>query len=127
MLNNILLILSSVSLNAFAQLFIRKGMLITDKVSLSIDSMIKIVVAIFTNLCLLGGTICYVCSFFLWMIVLSKVNVSLAYPLGSIGYIITAGLAYVFLQEPMSMQKIFGILIICLGVYVLTQSSDFIK
>lgn len=96
MFNNFLLILSSVSLNAFAQLFIRKGMLKIGEISFNFEQIIKMILAIFTNIYLLSGMFSYVLSVILWMIVLSKVNVSLAYPLGSIGYIITTIWAYLF-------------------------------
>ena len=127
MFNNLLLILSSVSLNAFAQLFIRKGMLKIGSVSLAFDQLFNMVLAVFTNVYLLSGMFSYGISIILWMIVLSKVNVSLAYPFLSIGYIITTVLAYLFFNEPITFQKVLGIIIICIGVFVLTQSKDFVS
>ena len=127
MFNNLLLILSSVSLNAFAQLFIRKGMLKIGEISFNFEQIVKMVLAVFTNIYLLSGMFSYVLSVILWMIVLSKVNVSLAYPLGSVGYIITTVLAYLFFNEPITFQKVLGIIIICIGVFILTQSKDFVS
>ena len=127
MFNNFLLILSSVSLNAFAQLFIRKGMLKIGEISFNFEQIVKMVLAVFTNVYLLSGMFSYVLSVILWMIVLSKVNVSLAYPFLSIGYIITTVLAYLFFNEPITFQKVVGIIIICIGVFILTQSKDFVS
>lgn len=127
MFHNLLLILSSVSLNAFAQLFIRKGMLKIGEISFNFEQIVKMVLAVFTNIYLLAGMFSYVLSVILWMIVLSKVNVSLAYPLGSIGYILTTVLAYMFFNEPITFQKVLGIIIICIGVFILTQSKDFVS
>lgn len=127
MFHNLLLILSSVSLNAFAQLFIRKGMLKIGSVSLAFDQLFNMVLAVFTNIYLLAGMFSYGISIILWMVVLSKVNVSLAYPFLSIGYIITAILAYLFFNEPITFQKVLGIIIICIGVFILTQSKDFVS
>lgn len=127
MFHNLLLILSSVSLNAFAQLFIRKGMLKIGEISFNFEQIVKMVLAVFTNIYLLSGMFSYVLSVILWMIVLSKVNVSLAYPLGSVGYIITTVLAYLFFNEPITFQKVLGIIIICIGVFILTQSKDFVS
>ena len=127
MFHNLLLILSSVSLNAFAQLFIRKGMLKIGEISFNFEQIVKMVLAVFTNIYLLSGMFSYVLSVILWMIVLSKVNVSLAYPLGSVGYIITTVLACLFFNEPITFQKVLGIIIICIGVFVLTQSKDFVS
>ena len=126
MFYNLSLILSSVALNAFAQLFIRQGMLKLGKISLNAEQIFNMVLAVFTNIYLLAGMFSYAISIILWMVVLSKVNVSIAYPFLSIGYIITAVLAYFLLQEPLTLQKIIGILIICLGVFILTRSGELV-
>lgn len=83
--------------------------------------------SVFTNMYLLSGMFSYGISIILWMIVLSKVNVSLAYPFLSVGYVVTAVLAYLIFKEPLTVQKIFGIAIICLGVVILTYSKDFVR
>ena len=80
-----------------------------------------------SNIYILSGIFSYALSLILWMIVLSKVNVSLAYPFSSIGFIITTFLAYLIFKEPLTVQKILGISIICLGVVILTYSKDFVK
>ncbi len=126
MFYNLSLILSSVALNAFAQLFIRQGMLKLGKISLNAEQIFNMILAVFTNIYLLAGMFSYAISIILWMVVLSKVNVSIAYPFLSIGYIITAVLAYFILQEPLTLQKIIGILIICLGVFILTRSGELV-
>ena len=79
-MNHILLIIASVSLNAFAQLFIRQGMLKIGNVSLSATELFSLIADIFTNIYLFMGMSCYGISILLWMAVLSKVNVSFAYP-----------------------------------------------
>jgi len=126
-MHNILLILSSVLLNAFAQLFIRQGMLKLGKISMTIDQLWNMIIQSITNLYIWAGMMSYAVSILLWMVVLSKVNVSLAYPFLSIGYIVTAIIAYFAFGEPITFQKIAGITIICLGVVVLTYSKDFVQ
>ncbi len=126
MLHNIFLILSSVALNAFAQLFIRQGMLKIGKINLNAEQIFNMIISVFTNIYLLAGMFSYGISIILWMVVLSKVNVSVAYPFLSVGYIITAVLAYFFFQEPLTLQKIAGILIICLGVFILARSGELV-
>jgi multidrug transporter EmrE-like cation transporter len=54
--------------------------------------------------------------------VLSRVEVSFAYPLLSVGYIVTAIAGYYLFQENLSITRIAGILIICVGVYFVTKS-----
>jgi len=126
-MNNIVLILLSVSLNAFAQLFIRQGMLKMGNIALKMDALWNMTVQAISNVYIWAGMLSYAISIFLWMVVLSKVNVSLAYPFLSIGYILTAIIAYFVFGEPLTWQKIAGILIICVGVIVLTYSKDFVQ
>lgn len=126
-MHNILLILSSVILNAFAQLFIRQGMLKLGNISMNISELWNMIIQSISNIYIWAGMMSYAISILLWMVVLSKVNVSLAYPFLSIGYIVTAVIAYFAFNEPITIQKILGIAIICVGVVVLTYSKDFVS
>ena len=126
-MQHIPLILSSVFLNALEQIFIRQGMLKLGSVSFNMEQIWNMALSVFTNMYLLSGMFSYGISIILWMIVLSKVNVSLAYPFLSVGYVVTAVLAYLIFKEPLTVQKIFGIAIICLGVVILTYSKDFVR
>ena len=126
-MHNILLILSSVTLNAFAQLFIRQGMLKLGQISIGMNELWNMIIQSLSNIYIWAGMMSYAVSILLWMVVLSKVNVSLAYPFLSIGYIVTAIIAYFAFGEPITVQKIAGIAIICVGVVVLTYSKDFVQ
>lgn len=70
---------------------------------------------------ILAGLLMYAVSVFVWMYVLSKVEVSIAYPLLSIGYVLNVILAAYFFSEPITANKIVGITIIIFGVFVLTK------
>jgi len=61
-------------------------------------------------------------SVMVWLLVLSRVEVSFAYPLLSVGYIVNAVAAYYLFQENISLTRIAGILIIVAGVYLITRS-----
>jgi multidrug transporter EmrE-like cation transporter len=74
------------------------------------------------NIFVLGGLLCYVISVAVWLMVLSRVEVSYAYPLLSVGYIVNAVAGYYLFQENLSFVRIAGILIICVGVYFVTKS-----
>lgn len=116
-----LLILSSVFLNCLAQVFMRKGMLIVGQLNLAefLDSLPQMLVNVWLWLALL----CYTVSLIVWMIVLSKVEVSLAYPLSSVGYVITLFIGYIWMNEGIDFYKILGIFIIILGVIILSRSG----
>jgi multidrug transporter EmrE-like cation transporter len=53
---------------------------------------------------------------------LSRVPVSIAYPMLSIGYVINAFIAYHWFGEPLSAQKLLGIGLIIIGVVLVTRS-----
>ncbi|SCH60497.1 DMT family transporter [uncultured Bacteroides sp.] len=117
---NILLILISVLLNCAAQLCIRKGMLIIGEVEMS--SIVRSLGVMITNLWLWGAMISYAVSILLWIVVLSKVEVSFAYPFLSIGYVVAALVGYYFFGESLSLIRVAGIIIICVGVYLISRS-----
>ncbi|MDB0716230.1 SMR family transporter [Bacteroides xylanisolvens] len=117
---NIILILVSVLLNCTAQLCIRKGMLLVGETGMS--NMITNLGVMVTNIWLWGAMICYALSILLWMAVLSKVEVSFAYPFLSVGYVVAAVVGYYFFGESLSVIRIVGIVIICIGVYLISRS-----
>jgi len=57
-----------------------------------------------------------------WVIGLSKVPVSIAYPMLSIGYVINAAAAYYLLGEAVTPMRFVGIGIIILGVFIVARS-----
>ena len=58
----------------------------------------------------------------LWMVVLSRLEVGYAYPFLSLGYVVAAVAGYYFLGESLSILRIAGILVICLGVFMVARS-----
>ncbi|PAF43459.1 SMR family transporter [Helicobacter sp. 11S03491-1] len=119
MIQFIPLILFSVALNAFAQLFIKKGMLNLGALDLSFDFILRGL----GNIYLWIGMFCYGVSILSWMAVLSKVNVSVAYPFLGVGFILSAIIAYYIFGEPLTFYKIIGIGLICVGLVFLTMSK----
>ncbi len=119
---NFLLILVGVLLNTVAQLCLKKGMMIIGNVSLDVNAIMVMIHRAAVNIYVISGMVCYVLSFCVWLIVLSKVDVSLAYPLLSIGYIVTAIIGCYFMGEPLSIYKVIGIGTICLGTGLLFKA-----
>ena len=78
--------------------------------------------AMISNLWLWGAMVCYAVSILMWMAVLSKVEVSFAYPFLSIGYVVAALVGYYFFDESLTFTRIAGIMVICVGVYLISRS-----
>ena len=64
----------------------------------------------------------YGLSVIVWLVGLSRVPVSQAYPLLSLGYVINVGLAWWLLGEVPNVQRVAGIGVIVLGVVVVARS-----
>lgn len=71
----------------------------------------------------LWGAVCaYALSLVVWIVGLSRVPVSQAYPLLSMGYVINIGLAWWLLGEAPNAQRVVGIAVIVLGVVLVSRS-----
>lgn len=89
---------------------------------IGIGGMLSNLGTIFTNLWLWLAMFCYATSILLWMSVLSKVEVSFAYPFLSVGYVVAAIAGYCLFNENLSPLRIIGIIVICIGVILISQS-----
>lgn len=67
----------------------------------------------------LSGLFVYLLSAVLWFMVLSKTELSIAYPTLSLGYIFVLLLGCFFFHEPLTIPKILGVCLICLGIYII--------
>jgi len=121
-LNYLPLIMLGVMLNAAAQLFLKEGMRRIGHFEFVWANIVPIGFMVAGNLFVLAGLVCYIVSVGVWLLVLSRVEVSFAYPLLSVGYIVNAVAGYYLFQENLSLTRITGILIICVGVYFVTRS-----
>lgn len=122
-MNTLPLILCGVLLNASAQLLLKEGMNRIGQFAFNWANVWPISLKISTNPFIIIGLGCYVLSVAFWLLVLSRADVSYAYPLVSIGYIVTTVAAMLFLHETVSLQRIIGIVIIMLGVYLVTRTN----
>lgn len=116
------LVLTGVLLNAVAQLALKASVSDTGIISLDMQSLLSSAGSLATNLWLWLGLICYAISVVVWILALSRVDVSIAYPMLSIGYIVNAVAAWHLFDEPMNLGKVVGIGIIIVGVYILARS-----
>ena len=116
------LVMTGVLLNAVAQLALKASVSDTGIISLDMQSLMSSAGSLVTNLWLWVGLICYGISVVVWILALSRVDVSIAYPMLSIGYIVNAIAASHLFNEPLGIGKVVGIGIIIVGVYVLARS-----
>jgi drug/metabolite transporter (DMT)-like permease len=105
------LALFSISLSAFAQLLMKIGM----SSGLAGNSALAVVM----NPHVAGGFVAYGIGALLWLKVLSRVELSLAYPLVSLAFVVVAVLSWLVLGEHLSATRILGISSIVVGVVLI--------
>jgi multidrug transporter EmrE-like cation transporter len=116
------LVLFGVLLNAAAQLLLKAGTNAIGPFEFSAANMAPIGFKVATQPYILGGLACYVVSVAVWIMALSRVEVSVAYPMLSVGYVVNAVAAYFLFGEAVGVQRLIGIGIIIVGVYVVARS-----
>jgi multidrug transporter EmrE-like cation transporter len=100
------LILLGVSLNAMAQICLKKGMVLIAHFSFSLNNLSQILLKVIVNPFIILGMLCYIFSISIWLLVLSRVEVSFAYSFLSIGYVMVTIMGYLFLNENISLYRI---------------------
>jgi drug/metabolite transporter (DMT)-like permease len=115
-------LLTGVLLNAGAQLLLKAGTSRVGQFEFTASNIIPVGWQLATQPFIIGGLGCYVISVIVWIMGLSRVPVSIAYPMLSIGYIVNAFLAWWLLGESITAQKLVGIGFIMVGVYLVARS-----
>lgn len=116
------LIFAGVMLNVTAQLLIKTGTNSIGYFEFSRSNILPIGVRLATEPHIVGAIACYALSVVIWILALSRVQVSIAYPLLSMGYVVNAAAAWWFFSETINPAKIAGIGIIILGVIIISRS-----
>jgi multidrug transporter EmrE-like cation transporter len=120
-LSALALILTGVLLNAAAQLFLKAGTNTLGVVSFSASDWLGQALRVGTNPHIVGGMFCYAFSLVAWVMALSRVPVSIAYPMLSIGYIVTAIAAYFLFGESLGLSRWLGIGFIIIGIWLISR------
>ena len=116
------LILTGVLLNAAAQLFLKAGTNAIGHFEFHLENILPIGLKIAFQPWIVAGLSCYVVSVVVWILALSRVQVSMAYPMLSIGYVVNAAIAYYWMGEDVSLMRLAGIGIIIIGVVLVSKS-----
>jgi multidrug transporter EmrE-like cation transporter len=91
-------------------------------IELQLDGSLPVAMRLASEPWLWVGLGCYGISVVVWILALSRVDVSIAYPMLSLGYVVNALAAWALFGEAMNLGRVLGIGIIMLGVFVLARS-----
>jgi len=116
------LILTGVMLNAAAQLLLKAGTNAIGHFEFGMAQIVPIGLRIAGSLPILAGLACYGVSVVVWILALSRVPVSQAYPMLSVGYVVNAVAAWWLFGESLGSGKVGGIALIIAGVILVGRS-----
>ena len=106
-----LIILTDV-LESLTQLFLKRGAMTTGFIHLFLNGYVWM------------GVLFYIVNFFLWMAVLSQLDLSVAFPVGSTSHILVPVAALVILHEKIPLLRWSGILLILSGIFLIQTSTQ---
>ena len=117
-------ILFTVFTNAAAQLMLKAGMTNMGSISFTADTAVLRIVQIVFSPWVFAGLCTFVISMASHLFVLSKVDISFAYPFLSLAYVAVAIFAWLVFKEELGAFKIAGIALICLGTVFIAQGGS---
>ncbi len=116
------LLMLGVLLNASAQLLLKAGTNAVGHFEFTTANILPVGMKLAFQPHILGGVTCYVVSLVVWIMGLSRVPVSIAYPMLSVGYVLNAVAAWYLFGESFTAQKLIGIGFIIAGVFLVARS-----
>ena len=120
MLKSLFLIIVTVLVNTTGQFMVKTGVNRIGAVSV-LDP--HAILRALSSWLVLGGFVVYFISALIWISILSKTELSWAFPMLSLSYVLTALLSPMLLHESFSAQRLIGTFVICLGVFLVYKTS----
>ena len=116
------LIFAGVLLNAAAQLLLKAGTNAVGRFEFVADNIVPVAARLAFEPHIVAGMTCYAVSLVVWIMGLSRIEVSIAYPMLSLGYVINAAAAWYLFGESLPGMRIAGIGFIIVGVCLIARS-----
>jgi len=115
-------LITGVLLNAAAQLLLKAGTNALGVITLTSDNWGATFERMAAEPHFIAGAAFYVVSLFVWILGLSRVAVSIAYPMLSLGYVVNAIAAHYLFGEAVTLSRWLGIGFIIIGVWLVARS-----
>ena len=120
---DLMLLMCNVLLTVTGQLLLKQGMLRVGRVG-ELDGVIPKLIKAFMNPFVIGGITTYGFTTMIWLVVLSRIKLSVAYPMISLGYVISIFCAWFLFKESVPKVRVMGAIVICIGVYLVASARD---
>lgn len=118
----LLIVLNDIG-DTVAQLLMKKGLNTIGITNVGLNNLAEFVQAGASSPLVWLGLSVLILNFFLWMVVLYRVDLSIAMPVGSTCYIFVPAAAVLFLHEHVSLLRWAGVVLIILGIHFVSQSK----
>ena len=120
---DILAIFISILLAVVGQLLLKMGMLRIGKFSFDISTLVHQYIKILLNPLVIAGLFGFFLSMLVWLYVLSRMELSFAYPFVALNYVLILFGSYFLLKETITPMKVIGVAVIVIGVYLISRGS----
>lgn len=124
-MNAFLLLFISIFFAVVGQLLLKKGMWTVGVIYFHFSHLWSTFLKVFSNWYVIFGFVFFILSALLWLVVLSRLNVSKVYPMVAVGYILVlfaSRWGIIITREPVTPLRWIGALVICFGVYLISRS-----
>lgn len=116
------LILFTVLTNFLSQIMLKKGMTQIKLGPLGVANVVQAIPSVLMNIFVMGGLLVMIISMASHLVVLSKVDISFAYPFLGLSFVLITAWGYLVLSEPLSAYKVIGVCLIVCGVALVAKS-----
>lgn len=104
------------------QLLLKMGMAQMGALEISMAAVPTIIWRMATSPLVIAGLAVYVGGIFFWLLALNRVDLSYAFPFASLSYVLVFFFSWLLLGERISMPRVVGMLVICLGIILVARS-----
>lgn len=122
MTSNYLLIFLLIGIAVLAQTLLKLGMkkigVITE---IKMSNLGPLILKMISNFYVPIGIFLYAMGSFLWLVLLSRLELSFLYPFGSLEYFFIFLVSYIIFKEKIKIGRIIGVIFIILGIFVISK------
>jgi uncharacterized membrane protein len=117
-----LLVFISVASMTAAQLFLKKGLLSIGQLPRNFSETMQFFLKAYSNSYVIGAVLLTVLTALAWILAVSRAELSRVYPFMALSYVLVALFSLLFFKEEVTILRWFGIIVICLGVFLISRS-----
>lgn len=110
-------------LDSVAQLAMKKGLAETGIGAITFQNIFQFGILSLSSWLIWAGILIYIISFILWLVIIYRIDLSIAMPVGSAAYVFIPIMAIIFLHEHVSPVRWLGIALVILGIHFTAQSK----